>query len=86
MKRIPIKALKEFAKAHGLDQVIVVGWRKADGREYVATYGKSLSDCAFAAQGGNLIKKIICHWPDELCQDVPARVRRKLAASQTKPI
>lgn len=73
-KRIPIKAAKTLAEKYDLDQVIITAW---DGeRMHVVTYGRSLEDCKQAAQGGNFVKKAL-GFPEELCNEVPSRVRRK---------
>lgn len=75
--RIPIKAAKDFAKANGCTQVIILAW---DGTTtHVVTYGKTLTDCAQAAEGGNKIKKFI-GFPDELCHSVPRRLKKKTPA------
>ena len=72
--RIPIKVAKDIAKKYDQQQVILVTWDK--GTTHVVTYGKTLTDCEQAAQGGNFVKKAL-GWPDELCQTKPARVKRK---------
>lgn len=72
--RVPIKAAKELAEKYDLDQVIITAW---DGeRMHVVTYGRSLEDCKQAAQGGNFVKKAL-GFPEELCNEVPSRARRK---------
>jgi hypothetical protein len=76
-KRIPIKAAKEFAKAQGLDQVIVLGYSRANNLTHVTTYGRTVEDCSQAAMGGNAIKKEILNWPDALCRSAPPRAKRK---------
>ena len=69
-KRIPIAAAKRFAQEHGLTQVIIGAW---DGKlTHVVTYGKTLTDCEQAAKGGNLFKRAM-GWPEDMCNDVPAR-------------
>lgn len=79
-KRIPITAAKGIAQAHGLRQVILLGW---DGeRTHVVTYGKSMQDCRQAAEGGNKLKRAL-GWPEELCNDKPARARRADANPST---
>jgi hypothetical protein len=75
MKRIPIKALREFAQGLKLHQAILMAW---DGeRSHVVTWGKTLVDCDQAAHGGNLMKKTM-GWPDAT-QTEPSRVRKLLA-------
>lgn len=74
-KRLSIGAAREFGRALGLDQVIVASWSKAKGRTTVTTWGRDKEQCAQAAAGGNLVKKAL-GWPDEYCEDEPARVRK----------
>lgn len=70
--KIPIKNAKEFAIKHNLSQIIIFGY---DGKEqHVATWGKSIEDCASAAEGGNQIKTL-CGWPNSLHAE-PSRVRK----------
>ena len=57
MKRIPIMAVRKFCGEQDLDQVIVVGFSRKTGVTAVATFGKTLEDCAQAAAGGTLVKK-----------------------------
>lgn len=73
-KNIPIKAAKEIANLYDKDQVIIVTWDSKYGKTHVTTYGKTLEDCAQAAQGGNMVKKAL-GWPDDKCNDVPKRLR-----------
>ncbi len=75
-KKMPIVAAKEIANKYDKDQVIILTWDKKTGETWVTTYGKSIVDCEQAAIGGNKIKKFL-GWPDELCQDKPARIKRK---------
>lgn len=74
-KRIPIRVAKSIAEEFGQAQVIVVTWDSVVGRTHVVTFGKTLKDGAQAAEGGNRVKRAL-GWPDELCDAVPARVRR----------
>jgi len=76
VKRIPISAAKDISKRFGQDEVIIVTWDKVNNRTHVITYGKTIKQCAEAAQGGNFVKKSL-GWPDELCQTEPARIRCK---------
>jgi len=72
-KRIPIKAAKDIAKQYNLNQIILLAW---DGEKtHVVTYGKTLEDCAQAAQGGNKIKKSF-GWPDNICSTEPSRIKK----------
>ena len=77
-KRIPISAVQDIAKKYGYTQVIVHGYDGETGSQCVATYGVSLTDCANAAEGGNVLKKLL-GFPDELCQAKPKRVAKKTA-------
>lgn len=76
MKRLPIKAAKDLAEAYDQEQVILVTWDAVDKLTHVVTYGKTLAACEQAAQGGNTIKKML-GFPDAMCHDEPARIRRK---------
>jgi hypothetical protein len=78
-KRIPIAEAKRVAEAHGCRQVIMLAFDD-EGRTHVVTYGRTLADCEQAAEGGNRMKRVM-GWPEELCQDKPARVRRKDGAA-----
>lgn len=82
-KRIPIKQAKDISVKYDLDQVIIVAWDKELGTTHIVTYGKTFADCEQAAIGGNFIKKAL-GWPDELCHDEPARIRRKKSDSSNK--
>ena len=73
-KRIPIKIATQISKEYGQTQVIIVTWDKANNRQHVVTYGKSMEDCKQAARGGNFVKKAR-GWPDEECNAVPARAK-----------
>lgn len=74
--RIPIARAKEIAERHDLDQVVLVAWSRRDGRTHVVTFGRSLEDCAQAAEGGNRVKRAL-GWPESICNAKPARVRRR---------
>ena len=73
-KRIPIKAAKELGKSLGYNQVIIVAWDGETSTTSVCTWGKSLNDCDEAAKGGNFIKKAL-GWPEDKCNDKPARLK-----------
>lgn len=75
-KNIPIIAAKNIANQYDKDQVIIVTWDQKFGKMHVTTYGKTLGDCDNAARGGNLIKRAL-GFSEELCNAVPARVKRK---------
>ena len=81
-KRIPIEVAKQIANELGYTQVIIHAFDGATGIQSVCTFGKSLSDCDNAAKGGNAIKKLL-GWDEELCNAVPARIKRKVAKSST---
>ena len=73
-RRVPIQAAKDVAHKYGLTHAILVGW---DGkRTHVVTYGKTLEQCEQAAIGGNKIKRWL-GFPEEMCNAVPARAKRK---------
>ena len=70
-KRIPIEAARRIAKEYDCRQVIIVAW---DGKlTHCVTFGKSITDCDQAAQGGNRIKKAL-GWPESLRAE-PSRVK-----------
>lgn len=73
-KDVPIEAAKDIAEKYDKDQVIVVCWDDEHKRTHVTTYGKSLSDCKAAAEGGNFVKRAL-GWPEEECKDVPDRLK-----------
>ena len=75
-KRIPIADAKRIGEAHGYSQVIIVAWDQKTGIESVCTWGKSITDCDQAANGGNFVKKAM-GWPDEHCHAKPSRIKRK---------
>lgn len=82
-KPVPISAAKKLAQDYAKDQVIILTWDAAHGMSHVTTYGRSVEDCAQAAEGGNRLKKAL-GWPDELCHAVPKReshLRSDLAAA-----
>lgn len=67
---IPIHSAKRFARAHNLNQVIILGW---DGKNtHVVSYGETIDDCDQAAIGANLVKKVL-GWPESL-QSEPSRI------------
>lgn len=73
-KPIPIQRAKDISQL-GYDEVIIVGSNYETGAQHVTTYGKSTAACENAAQGGNAIKRLL-KWPEEKCQDKPARQKR----------
>ena len=75
-KRIPITDAKKIGMDRGYSQVIIVAWDKNTNTTSVCTWGNSLKDCEQAATGGNFVKKAM-GWPDNMCQDKPARQKRK---------
>lgn len=76
MKRIPIKALKEFANKYGLDQVVVIARDNEAYIDHVVTWGKTIKDCELAAISGNNQKRHM-GWPESLCHATPARLKKK---------
>lgn len=70
-RRIPIRVLRELARAQGLSQVILLAW---DGkRSHVVTFGETVEDCDQAAQGGDRMKAAM-GWPESL-NALPSRVK-----------
>lgn len=76
MKRIPIKALKEFANKYGLDQVIVIARNNKTDLDFVTTWGRTIKDCELAARSGNNQKRHM-GWPETLCHTTPSRLKKK---------
>jgi hypothetical protein len=71
-KRIPIKALKEFAKQEGLTHAILFAF---DGKlQHVVTHGSNSDKCSEAADFGNKLKEAL-GWPESL-QAHPSTVKR----------
>jgi hypothetical protein len=69
--KISIKHLKQLAEDTGQQQLIAFGW---DGKQTnVATYGKTIEDCAQAAAGANKIKQG-WGWPEDTITE-PSRVK-----------
>lgn len=62
-QKIPVKALKDFAKSQGLTHAILLAH---DGSlDHVVTYGADVNKCSQAADFGNRLKKEM-GWPDSL--------------------
>ena len=74
--RLPISAAKRLAEEYSLREVIIIARNEENDTAHVVTYGKSLEDCRLAAESGNNLKRHM-GWPEELCNDVPARVKKK---------
>jgi hypothetical protein len=70
---IPIKVLKEFANKYGYNTIVMFA-TSPDKKEYVATYGKSIQECDWAAQFGDSVKDLL-RWPESL-HAAPSRVRQ----------
>jgi hypothetical protein len=77
-KGVPIKVARALSREFDKDQVIIVTWDAAHKKMHVTTYGKTLLDCSRAAEGGNFVKRAL-GWPEKLCNDKLARVRRSEA-------
>lgn len=73
-KGVPVAAARAIAQQFDKDQVIIVAWDRAHGREHVTTYGKTIEECAQVAAGGNLVKQAL-GWPESACNAEPSRVR-----------
>lgn len=69
-KKISINWAKKIAEDMGYTQVIIHGYDGETGVQCVTTYGKSISDCKNAADGGNAIKRLL-GWPENLCNAKP---------------
>lgn len=80
MKRIPIKVAKDFVKKNGQRGAVIICWEHDKSlassiRTHVITYGISLEECGWAASLGNNIKRKMLGWPEDLCNDVPRRLK-----------
>ena len=75
-KRIPITAAKKIGEEFGYTQIIIHAYDGETECQCVTSWGKSLDDCDNAAQGGNAIKKLL-GWPEELCNAVPNRTKKR---------
>lgn len=58
-KKVPIKAAREFAQQYGYTEIIIFTRDSETGIQSVCTWGKTLSECENAAEGGNAIKKLL---------------------------
>lgn len=76
MKRLPIKAAKDIAEKYGQAQVILVTWDETDKLVHTVSYGRTVKECELAARGANLVRRAL-GFPEQLCHEKPARVRRK---------
>lgn len=72
-QRIPINVAKNIGTEYGYSQVVLHAYDGNTGVQHVTTWGKSVSDCDNAAEGGNAIKKLL-KW--ESTDAVPNRVKR----------
>ena len=73
MKRIPIRAVKGFAKTHGLNRIIIFASEEYPSKTcHICTWGKTLEQCEQAADFGNQLK-LHMGWPIGL-MTMPARV------------
>lgn len=71
-KKIPVKALREFCQAQGLQVAVLLGW--GSGVQHIVTWGKTIEQCAAAAESGNKLKAAI-GWPESLHAE-PPRVKK----------
>lgn len=74
-KRIPISALRLFAKLQGLDVAILLGWCQENNLQHVVTWGRTADMCDSAALMGNKVKEL-AGWPPEECNAEPSRVKK----------
>ena len=72
--RIPIERLKELAKQYDLTHIVMLAYHPDDQTNHVVTYGKSIEDCAQAADFGNKLKDAL-GWPEALHAQ-PSRVKK----------
>lgn len=71
--KIPIEELKQLSNKYNLSHVIMFGL-DMDQTQYVVTYGRSVEQCAQAADFGNDLKDEL-GWPEEY-QIQPSRVKK----------
>lgn len=76
MKRLPIQAAKDIAAKYKQAQVILVTWDEESKLVHTVSYGKTFLDCERAAEGANVVRKAL-GFPEALCNEKPARSRRK---------
>jgi hypothetical protein len=74
MKRFPIRAAKEVAQKYNQDEVILVTRDRKNNLIHVVSYGKTLVDCADAANSANNLRKHL-GFPESACHEVPRRLR-----------
>lgn len=82
-KRIPISAAKEIGNKYDKDQVILVTFNKKIGDTWVTTWGRTVDECAQAAEGGNFVKEAL-GWPNELTEDKATRQRKQKTKIRNK--
>ena len=70
--RIPIKAAKEICNKYGYTHVIIFAYKPE--LQHITTFGKSIENCAEAADFGNRLKNLL-KWPESL-RVQPSRVRK----------
>lgn len=76
-KRIPINWAKKISEDLGYTQVIIHAYDGKTGIQHVTTFGKSMQDCKNAAEGGNVLKRML-KWPEELCATKPNRAKKSI--------
>lgn len=69
---IKIEDAKKLAKDLGYTEIVIYGYDKDSGIEYVTTYGISKEDSNNAADKGNEIKRLM-GWSEEHCHAKPKR-------------
>ena len=82
MNRIEWEVLKKFSKENGLVQAVLVALDANREQVHVVTWGDTMEDCKLAAEAGNNLKRHIVGWPEELCNDVPERVKESAARGE----
>lgn len=72
-KEIPIEELTKLGKKYGKDILVLVSWDRLTNDTWVTTRGASMQECNHAAELGNVIKRDVLKWPEELCNAKPKR-------------
>jgi hypothetical protein len=72
--KIPVDALREFAQRYDLSHVIVLAHDCDGTTDHVATYGRTVEQCAQAANFGNRLKDVL-GWPKSL-HALPPRIQQ----------
>lgn len=70
-KGVPVAAAKAIAEKYDKNQVIVVAWDAAHGKEHVTSYGATKLECEQAAEGARRVQKALNWPPDQIIKVKP---------------